>query len=363
MKPSSPSVVIMAGGTGGHIFPGLAVADRFREHGVKVRWLGAEGGMECRQVAEHGIEVDQVKISGVRGKGVQGWILLPFRLARAVFDASASMGRNQPNCALSFGGYVAGPGGIAAWLRGVPLVVHEQNQVPGMTNKTLARVAKKVLQAFPGTFPRVSGAVTCGNPVRESVVGLPAPEQRFFQRSGRPRLLVTGGSQGARALNTIIPQALKLLPEELRPLVCHQSGESDFSDTQQAYTAAGVDADVHRFIKEMADAYAWADLVICRSGALTVSELAVAGVGAILVPFPHAVDDHQTRNAAYLVKAGAARLIPQKDLEAASLAKVLGTLFADRPAMLDMASAARSVAVTDAAEQVYEHCTQWVKQT
>jgi UDP-N-acetylglucosamine--N-acetylmuramyl-(pentapeptide) pyrophosphoryl-undecaprenol N-acetylglucosamine transferase len=360
MKPSSPSVLIMAGGTGGHIFPGLAVADQFQKHGIKVRWLGAEGGMECRQVPAHGLEIDRVRISAVRGKGMMAWLTLPFRLAKAVLDARASMVRNRPSCALSFGGYAAGPGGIAAWIRGVPLIVHEQNQVPGMTNRVLAQIANRVLQAFPDTFPERLKPVTCGNPVRQSVAGMPEPGTRFFQRTGRPRLLVTGGSQGARALNRIVPEALKLLPQELQPQVCHQTGVADRVETEKSYRAAGIKAEVHEFIDAMADAYGWADLVICRAGALTVSELAAAGVGAILVPFPHAVDDHQTRNASFLVNSGAAQIVAEHDLQAKVLADQLQELFLDRPRMLEMAVAARSVSIPDSAEQVIETCSEWV---
>jgi len=224
----------------------------------------------------------------------------------------------------------------------------------------LARLASRVLQAFPDTFPARIDALTCGNPVRQSVAGLPAPGTRFFQRTGRPRLLITGGSQGAQSLNMIVPEALKLLPEELQPQVCHQSGKADFEITKKAYHDAGIKAEVHEFIEGMADAYAWADLVICRAGALTVSELAAAGTGAILVPYPHAVDDHQTRNAAFLVDAGAAEIIAQAALQAGSLADSLNALFSDRPRMLAMAVAARAVAVSDASDQVVKACNEWV---
>jgi UDP-N-acetylglucosamine--N-acetylmuramyl-(pentapeptide) pyrophosphoryl-undecaprenol N-acetylglucosamine transferase len=254
MNAPARNILIMAGGTGGHIFPGLAVADCFKRHGHSVQWLGAQGGMETRTVPEHGIAIDEIKISGVRRKGLLAWLSLPFRLARAVLDARASMLKSQPVCALSFGGYAAGPGGIAAWLRGVPLVVHEQNQIPGMTNRVLAKFAGRVLQAFPDTFPDHLKALTCGNPVRESVLALPDPDVRFFQRSGKTRLLITGGSQGAKSLNESVPAALKLLPEELRPLVCHQSGSADLEATKKAYSDAGIEAEVHEFITDIADA-------------------------------------------------------------------------------------------------------------
>lgn len=348
----------MAGGTGGHIYPGLAVAQALRERGLEVSWLGAEGGMETRKVPPQGIALDAVHIAGLRGKGLAGWLALPFRLGRAVREAGRVMKARQPACAVSFGGYVAGPGGIAAWLRGVPLVVHEQNRIPGMTNKTLARFAKRVLQAFEGAFP---GATTCGNPVRADVAGLPGPEVRWAQREGQGRLLVTGGSQGAQALNRLVPEALARLPEARRPRVRHQAGERDAEETRARYVALGVAAEVTPFIDDMAEAYAWADLVVCRSGALTVSELAAAGLGAVLVPFPHAVDDHQTANGRVLADAGAARLVQERDLDAEGLADLLEPLFADRAETLRMARAARALARPEAAEAVVDACLAFVR--
>jgi UDP-N-acetylglucosamine--N-acetylmuramyl-(pentapeptide) pyrophosphoryl-undecaprenol N-acetylglucosamine transferase len=360
MKPAGTGVLIMAGGTGGHIFPGLAVAEVLRAKGFAVRWLGAHGAMECARVPAQGIDLDEVRISGVRGKGLAGWLALPFRLLRAVLDAGASIRRHRPRCAISFGGYAAGPGGIAAWLGGIPLIVHEQNRVPGLTNRFLARLARRVLQAFPGTFPAALGAVSCGNPVRRSVASLAPPDSRFYQRSGRARLLVTGGSQGARALNESVPAALATLPSERRPRVFHQAGNADLERTRAAYLDAGMDAEVTAFIDDMAAAYDWADLVVCRAGALTVSELAAAGLGAVLVPFPHAVDDHQTRNAQFLADAGGARILPESGLHPASLAAVLEPLLESRPAMLEMANGAFGVGVRDAAEQVAEACLPWL---
>jgi UDP-N-acetylglucosamine--N-acetylmuramyl-(pentapeptide) pyrophosphoryl-undecaprenol N-acetylglucosamine transferase len=353
------TVLIMAGGTGGHIFPGLAVADELQQRGVAVHWLGASGGMECEQVPRHGVALSEVHISGLRGKGLQGWLTLPFRLFRAVREASSILRKQQPQCAVSFGGYVAGPGGIAAWLRGVPLVVHEQNCIPGMTNKALARIARCVLQAFPGAFPASKAAVV-GNPVREAVTALAPPEQRWAGRSGPARILITGGSQGARALNERVPEALGLLRKVCRPLVRHQTGSRDLAATKARYDAAGLDAELVAFIDDMAEAYAWADLVICRSGALTVSELAAAGLGAVLVPFPHAVDDHQTANARFLHEAGAALLLQENQLSAKALADELQPLLLDRAKMLHMAQAARSQAVPDAAAAVADACMQWV---
>ncbi len=365
----------MAGGTGGHIFPGLAVAEDLRRRGVDVSWLGAEGGMETRKVPGQGIALDTVRIAGLRGKGVAGWLALPFRLGRAVRDAGRVMKARRPACAVSFGGYVAGPGGLAAKLRGIPLVVHEQNRIPGMTNKALSRMARRVLQAFDGAL---AGAETVGNPVRAEVAALPAPDDRWAVREGPARLLVTGGSQGARALNELVPAALALLASRPGPgasapagdamslgsipavEVRHQAGERSVEDTLARYAEHGVAAEVTPFIEDMAGAYAWADLVVCRSGALTVSELAAAGLGAVLVPFPHAVDDHQTANARVLADAGAAHIAQEKDLDAAALAALLAPLLADRGETLRMARAARDVAVPDAAATVAEACMQWV---
>lgn len=349
-------VLIMAGGTGGHIFPGLAVADALRALDTPVRWLGARGAMECVRVPQYGIALDTVDISGLRGKGALGWILAPLRLTRAIVQAMGVLGRNRPACAVSFGGYAAGPGGLAARLRGVPLLVHEQNRVPGMTNKFLARIARKVLQAFPGTWPPSDRLATCGNPVRREVVALSPPQQRLAGRQGPPRLLVTGGSQGAQALNRAVPRALALLSPDERPVVRHQSGVRDESATARAYREYGIEAEVNAFIDDMAGAYGWADLVVCRAGALTVSELAAAGVGSVLVPYPHAVDDHQTRNAEFLSEAGAAEIIPEARFTAESLAQVLRRLLGDREAMLKMAMAARAVAVPDSAERVARLC-------
>ncbi len=365
MSKNHGGVLIMAGGTGGHIFPGLAVADALRARDASVRWLGASGGMECERVPPSGIPLHTVEISGLRGKGLLPWITAPFRLLKAVVQAMVVLREHRPICAISFGGYAAGPGGLAAWLRGIPLLVHEQNRVPGMTNKFLARIAAKVLQAFPGSFPSTSKLasrlITCGNPVRSDVVALAAPRQRMEERSGPVRILVTGGSQGASALNRTLPQALALLPENERPLVRHQTGKRDLEATRRAYGALEIEADVSAFIEDMADAYGWADLIVCRSGALTVSELAAAGLGSILVPFPFAVDDHQTKNAGFLVEAGAARLLPESKLDPESLSALLRGLITDRNVLITMAVAARNVAIPDSAERVASLCLEVAK--
>jgi len=360
MNRQGQGVLIMAGGTGGHIFPGLAVAECLRGQGIAVRWLGASGAMECQRVPAAGIALDTVDIAGIRGKGIMRWLVLPWRLLRAVYQAFLLLGANRPNCALSFGGYAAGPGGLAAKLRGVPLLVHEQNRVPGMTNRVLARLADIVLQAFPGTWQDKMRARTCGNPVRQSVVALEPPAQRLAERDGAMRLLVTGGSQGARALNRLVPAAVSLFPPGERPEVLHQAGKGWQGETSGAYREARVEAEVREFIDDMASAYAWADLVICRAGALTVSELAAAGVASILVPFPHAVDDHQSRNAEFLVEAGAAEMMPEAGCTADSLAADLGRLLGNQPGLVRMASAARSLSIPDSAERVAALCKEFL---
>ena len=360
MSRKGQGVLIMAGGTGGHIFPGLAVADCLRRQGIPVSWLGATGAMECQRVPAAGIELNTVDIAGIRGKGLVSWLGFPWRLLRAVVQAVRLVGAVSPACAVSFGGYAAGPGGLAAKVRGVPLLVHEQNRLPGMTNRVLARLANTVLQAFPGTWPESLHPKDCGNPVRASVSQVELPAIRMRERSGPPRLLITGGSQGARALNRVVPAALALLPEDQRPRVQHQAGKGWQSETREAYRSAGIEAEVMEFIDDMATAYAWADLVVCRAGALTVSELAAAGLGAVLVPFPHAVDDHQTLNAAFLVEAGAAELMPEAECTPEALAGSFFRLLGDRVRLLEMANAARSVAIPDSADRVAALCREFI---
>jgi UDP-N-acetylglucosamine--N-acetylmuramyl-(pentapeptide) pyrophosphoryl-undecaprenol N-acetylglucosamine transferase len=359
MKRSCNGVLIMAGGTGGHIFPGLAVADTLRARDVPVRWLGAEGGMETRTVPEAGIEMDLVAISGLRGKGVARWLRMPFILLRAVRQARRHLAVHRPCCALSFGGYVAAPGGIAAWTKGIPVIVHEQNRVPGMTNRLLAVIARTVLQGFPGTFPQGKHAVDSGNPVRPEVAAIDPPQSRLGGRTGPVRILVTGGSQGALVLNQTVPAAIGLLPSA-EVDIRHQAGAGRVEEALDAYADAGVRGEVTDFIGDMAAAYGWADLVVCRSGALTVAELAAAGVAAILVPYAHAVDDHQTRNAEYLADADAAVLIPQASLTARVLADALAALLSDREKLVSMACAARRQALPDAAKVVADTCDKWV---
>lgn len=353
MSAGQRPVLIMAGGTGGHIFPGLAVADALRAQGVPVAWLGAAGGMEVQVVPAHGLPLHVVPVGGLRGKGWKTRLGAPLMLARALLASLQVLRRVQPRSVLSMGGYVAGPGGIAARLTGTPLLVHEQNSVAGYTNRKLAGFARRVLTGFAGALP---GGIWVGNPVRESIAALPPPAVRMGGREGAPRLLVLGGSLGARALNLAVPKALALLPPTRRPEVLHQCGKRGLDETRQAYAEAGVAADVVPFIDDMAAAYGRADLAVCRAGALTLAELTAAGLGALLVPFPHAVDDHQTRNAEALVAIGAAELTKESDLDVQTLAQRLGALLQDRSALLAMATAARTLAKPGAAEEIARAC-------
>ncbi|MCU0833990.1 MAG: undecaprenyldiphospho-muramoylpentapeptide beta-N-acetylglucosaminyltransferase [Chromatiaceae bacterium] len=351
-----PRVAVMAGGTGGHVFPALAVADRLREQGMEVFWIGTHQGLEARLVPARGFPLEWLSVGGLRGKGVMTLLAAPWRLARALAQAGQILRRRRPQVVLGMGGFVSGPGGLMARLSGIPLVIHEQNRVPGLTNQWLSRIATRVFEAFPGSFGVGRGAVACGNPVRPEIAALPSPAERMAGRAAPRRLLVLGGSLGAQVLNETVAPAVAALPAGLRPQIRHQAGERTLAVAETAYAQAGVEAEVVPFIDDMAAAYAWADLVVCRSGALTVSELAAAGVGAILVPYPHAVDDHQTGNARYLVEAGAARLLPQTALNPRSLAAVLAELLADPSRLLALAEAARRRAAPDAAERIAAAC-------
>ena len=352
-------VVIMAGGTGGHIFPALAVAGELRRRGVEVSWLGTRRGLEARLVPAADIPIDWLDIRGLRGNGLLGWLAAPWRVLKAITQAATALRRRGADAVLGMGGFAAGPGGVAAWLLRRPLVVHEQNSVAGLTNRVLARVATRVMEGFPNTFSQSrTAAVYCGNPVRPDIAALPPPEERFIGRKGPLRLLVLGGSQGAKAINQVVVGALAAIEPEQRPEVWHQTGERNLEDTRRAYAASGLsgtDGRVAAFIEDMAQAYAWADLVLCRAGALTIAELAAAGVGSVLVPYPHAVDDHQTHNGALLVDADAALLIQEQELQTAWLAATLrrlGALPDERQTLLRMARAARTQARPEAAARV-----------
>lgn len=345
------SVMIMAGGTGGHIFPGLAVAQALKSRGVEVVWLGSEGGMETRLVPEQGIAMETLAIKGLRGKGFAALLKAPVTLSAAVAKAGKLMSRLQPGAVVSFGGYTAGPGGVAAVLQGRALLVHEQNCAPGLTNRLLARIAKKVLTGFPNSFPNVANT-TVGNPVRPEISAIPAPEQRLANHGGPTRLLVLGGSQGARAINELMPKVVALLADRQSFEIRHQSGEKLHADTEQAYQLAGVAARVEPFIHDMAEAYAWADVVIARAGALTVSELCAAGVASILIPLPTAVDDHQAKNADFLKLHGGGWWFRQDERLEKNLEAALLDLASHPEHALQMAKSARAAAFPEAAEQM-----------
>lgn len=349
-------ILIMAGGTGGHVFPALALARLLREKACKVIWLGTHRGIEARVIPAEGIPIEWLSVGGLRGKGWMTLLAAPVKLITALVQALGVMWRHRPAVVVGLGGFVTGPGGLAAWLTGRPLLIHEQNAVAGFTNRTLAHFAREVLEAFPGSFGSRVRARAIGNPVRRDIIDVPPPAQRFAGRTGPIRILVIGGSQGAARLNNVVPFALAQVTGAIPFEVRHQAGEKWIEAGREAYAKAGVKADVRPFIESMGEAYGWADLVICRSGALTISELAAVGVGAILVPFPAAVDDHQTHNAQYLVAAGAAVLIADRDLTPERLANEVKELCASRTALLAMAERARAMAKPAAADDLATSC-------
>ena len=351
------TVLIMAGGTGGHVFPALAAARVLRERGFEPVWLGTKRGLEAKLVPPAQIEIEWISMSGLRGKGAATLLLAPFKVAIAIWQSLQVMRRRKPVVVLGAGGFVAGPGGVAAWLTRRPLVIHEQNAVAGMTNRMLSHLARRVLEAFPKSFPSGTSAEQVGNPVRREIASLAPPEQRFNGRQGPLRMLVIGGSQGAAKLNANVPAALAMIDEASRPIVIHQAGERHIDVARQAYEKSGVKADVRAFINDMAEAYSWADVVVCRSGALTVSELAAAGLPAIFVPFAAAVDDHQTLNAKFLVDAQAGISIAERDLTPERLSQELKKLLSGgREQLKAMAIRARSVAITDADVRLADAC-------
>jgi UDP-N-acetylglucosamine--N-acetylmuramyl-(pentapeptide) pyrophosphoryl-undecaprenol N-acetylglucosamine transferase len=347
----SKTILIMAGGTGGHIYPGLAVADYLKAQGWRVVWMGAPGSMESELVPKHGYPMVWVDFAGLRGKGLLRKLLLPFSLLLALWQSLDAMLRVRPDVVLGMGGYITVPGGLMAALLRRPLVIHEQNAVAGLSNRLLARLAVRVLSGFPGVLPK---AEWCGNPVRDKIAALPDPKARYGARSGKLNVMVVGGSLGAKALNDCMPQALALMPEEARPDVLHQSGRRHYEATQAAYQRAGIEAAVLPFVDDMAFYYAQADLVVCRAGALTVSELAAAGVASILVPFPFAVDDHQTVNARFLSERNGAELLPQSEMTPRRLADLLQGMTHERAT--NMAVAARQAAKADATQRVAQVC-------
>lgn len=341
--------LLMAGGTGGHIFPALAVAQSLQAQGHKVVWLGSLHSMEERLVPQHNIPIELIAMKGVRGNGLARKLTLPFTLFKAVQAAKNIILKHKIDAVIGFGGFVTFPGGLAAKLLDVPIIIHEQNAVAGLSNKVLARWATRVLYAFPKAFDGYADGLV-GNPVRADIANLPTPEQRFATRSGSLNILVVGGSLGAQVLNDLVPQALAKLPENARPKITHQSGRGKLPALQRAYEEHGVTAKCMEFVDDMKTAYEQADLVICRAGALTIAELTAAGVGALLVPYPHAVDDHQTANARFMVSAEAGLLLPQSQLTAEKLAEILAGL--TRPSCLKWAKNARSLALPHSANDV-----------
>lgn len=347
----SKVALIMAGGTGGHIFPGLAVADELRARGWQVHWLGAPGSMESRIVPPHGYPLELVTFGGVRGKGLLSLALLPLRLLRAFWQALGVVRRVQPDVVIGLGGYITFPGGMMAVLCGKPLVLHEQNAVAGLANKVLSGVADRVFTAFPGVFAKGQWV---GNPLRSAFLQQAEPAQRFAGRTGPLRLLVVGGSLGARALNEIVPQALAVLPADQRPVVTHQSGAAQIDALREHYARAGVEATLLPFIDDTATAFAQADVIVCRAGASTVTEIAAVGAAAMFVPFPSAVDDHQTRNARFLVDAGGGWLVQQSDLSAQNLAEML--LKSERKTLVEIAEKAKKMQKIHAARELATAC-------
>ena len=347
-------VLIMAGGTGGHVFPALAVADELRARGVPVVWLGTRTGIEARVVTQAGYQIEWLSITGLRGKNMATLLLAPFRLAIACAQALRVLWQRKPGAVLGMGGFTAGPGGLMAWLLQRPLIIHEQNAVAGMTNRILAHLAGQVLEAFPHTFTREATVV--GNPVRREIQQLPEPQMRLGKHKDALRILVIGGSLGAQRLNEIVPEAISHIVMDARPDILHQTGLSKLDMTRELYQRYGVDARIEAFIDNMAEAYGWADLVICRAGAMTVFELAAAGVGSILIPYPYAVDDHQTANADYLASAGAAIVKQQHELTSEWLSDTVIRMTQQRDTLVRMASAARSMSKPEAASAVADCC-------
>lgn len=345
-------VMIMAGGTGGHVYPALAVAEELMLRGIPVVWMGTKKGIEARLVPAAGIEVDWLGMSGLRGKGILTLLLAPLKIILACYQALKILAKRKPTVVLGMGGFVSAPGGVMAWLTRVPLLIHEQNAVPGMSNRILAKLANKVMEAFPHSFNSHSTHV--GNPVRKEISKLPVPQQRFAERSGALRIFVFGGSLGAARLNELVPQACAKLIDKKELLIKHQTGAGNFEQTQANYRHLGVKADVFEYIDEMPEMYAWADLVICRAGAMTIAELAAAGVASVLVPYPHAVDDHQTYNAKYLSDVGAGILLQQKDLNIDSLTKAINSI--DRETALVMANKAKQQGMPNSTALVTEAC-------
>ncbi len=353
---SARPILVMAGGTGGHVYPALAVARALQASSRDVVWLGTHRGLESRVVPAAGIDIEWISVKGLRRKGLLALLIAPLQIGWALLQSLGVIFRRRPAAVLGMGGFVSGPGGVAAWLTRRPLVIHEQNATAGLTNRLLARLARVVLQAFPGSFNSSVNAETVGNPVREDIAAIAAPAERYGRRQGPLRLLVLGGSQGALALNRAVPATLAQIAAELRPVVRHQCGERTIDTARQAYADTGIDVELVPFIEDMAEAYAWADLVVCRAGALTIAELCAAGLPAVFVPYPAAVDDHQTANAGAMVRAGAATIIQESDLTPELLADLLREWLQSREALLLRAEKARALAFPNALHRITELC-------
>ena len=351
-------ILITAGGTGGHVFPGLAVARALQAQGIPVVWMGTKKGLEARVIPEAGIDMVYLSVNGLRGKSILTLIGAPIQLVKALFQSINIMRKVKPAAVLGMGGFVAGPGGLVASMMGIPVVIHEQNAIPGLTNKLLSSVSKRILEGFPGTFKGKKNAQGIGNPVRQDIANLEHPVYRLGDRWGHVHVLIIGGSLGAQALNEVVPMALAELPLDKRPVVRHQAGKNKDVSTSKLYEKLDVDAEVTPFVEDMAEAYAWADLVICRSGALTVAEISAVGVASIMVPYPYAVDDHQTANAQYLAQAGATKLVPQDELTKESLSVMLEALCADRNTLIEMGFKAYELAKPHATNEVAAICAE-----
>ena len=351
-------ILVTAGGTGGHVYPGLAVARALIEQDIPVIWMGTHKGIEARVIPAAGIKMAWLDVNGLRGKGIATILLAPFKLAKALFQSVKIMRKHRPVAVLGMGGFVAGPGGLVAALMGIPVVIHEQNAVAGLTNKLLSKVSKRVLEGFPQTFAQQDKVTPVGNPVRKEISEIIAPKERLATHDGASRLLIIGGSLGAQALNEVVPQALAEMNIDVRPVVRHQAGSGKDESTKNSYKKLGVEAEVTPFIEDMAKAYEWADLVICRSGALTVAEVAAAGVASLLVPYPYAVDDHQTANGQYLSANNAAIMMQQTEFNKESVSAVLQDLLTNKDKLLSMSLSARALAKPSATIEVAAICAE-----
>jgi UDP-N-acetylglucosamine--N-acetylmuramyl-(pentapeptide) pyrophosphoryl-undecaprenol N-acetylglucosamine transferase len=355
---SGRPILVMAGGTGGHVYPALAVARALQKESQEIVWLGTHRGLESRVIPAAGIDIEWLSIKGLRRKGIIALVVAPLQLAWALLQALAVILRRRPAAVLGMGGFASGPGGLAAWLTRRPLVIHEQNAAAGLTNRLLARLARVVLQAFPGSFNSKADVETVGNPVRNDIAAVPAPAERYPGRNGPLRLLVLGGSQGALSLNKTVPAALRLLPGNLRPVVRHQCGERTIDTAREAYSGSDIDVELLPYIEDMASAYAWADLVVCRAGAMTVAELCAVGLPALFIPYPSAVDDHQTANARAMTEVGAAAIIQESKLSSNSLAELLRDWLHARSDLQSRAERARELSRPDATSRIAHICLQ-----